>query len=73
MKIVEEGKTRAREILEKYRAALDAISKKLAEVETLERDEYEALLKAEGVPINDIYKKQRDEDAKAGDPSSAVV
>ncbi len=72
LKIIEQGKTRAREILEKYRTALDNISKRLAEVETLEREEYEALLKQEGVQINDIYKKQRDEDAKAGDPTSAL-
>jgi cell division protease FtsH len=71
-RIIEEGKTRAREILSKYRTALDNISVRLAEAETLEREEYEALLKQEGVPINDIYKKQRDEDAKAGDPTSAI-
>jgi cell division protease FtsH len=62
-RIIEEGKTRAREVLMKYRKALDAISIRLADVETLERDEYEALLKVEGVPINDVYKKRRDEDA----------
>lgn len=72
-RIIEEGKQKAREILTKYRTALDNISIRLAEVETLEREEYEALLKQEGVPINDIYKKQRDEDAKAGDPTSALV
>lgn len=73
MKIVEEGKERARAVLTKYRTALDTISVRLAEVETLEREEYEALLKQEGVPINDIYKKQRDEEAKPGDPTSALV
>jgi cell division protease FtsH len=72
-KIVQEGMTKAKDILTKYRTALDNISIRLAEVETLEREEYEALLKQEGVPINDIYKKQRDEDAKAGDPTSALV
>ncbi|MCU0678586.1 MAG: ATP-dependent zinc metalloprotease FtsH [Candidatus Pacebacteria bacterium] len=72
-RIIEEGKQKAREILTKYRTALDNISIRLAEVETLEREEYEALLKQEGVPINDIYKKQRDEDAKAGDPTSALA
>ncbi len=63
-KIVQEGMTRATDILTKYRTALDNISVRLAEVETLEREEYEALLKAEGVQINDVYKKQREEDAK---------
>ncbi|MFN3693112.1 MAG: ATP-dependent zinc metalloprotease FtsH [Candidatus Paceibacteria bacterium] len=72
-RIIEEGKQKASEILTKYRTALDNISIRLAEVETLEREEYEALLKQEEVPINDIYKKQRDEDAKAGDPTSALV
>jgi len=72
-RIIEEGKERAKEVLTKYRSALDTISVKLAEVETLEREEYEALLKQEGVPINDIYKKQREEDGKTGDPSSALA
>jgi len=55
-KIIEDGKNRARDVLVKYRTALDNISKHLAEVETIEREEYEALLKQEGVPINDAYK-----------------
>ncbi len=59
-KIIQEGKDRAREILTKYRSALDTISKRLAEVETLEREEYETLLKQEGVPINDAYKKREE-------------
>ncbi len=69
-RIIEEGKVRAREVLTKYRAALDSISHKLAEVETLERDEYEALLKEAGVPINDVYEKRRREDE--ADPSSVL-
>jgi cell division protease FtsH len=72
-KIVQEGMTKAKDILTKYRTALDNISVRLAEVETLEREEYEALLKQEGVIIQDAYKKQRDEDAKPGDPTSALV
>jgi len=68
--IVEEGKSKAYEILSKYRTALDEISKRLVEVETLERDEYEALLKQQGVPINDHYKKQRELEEAAADPSS---
>lgn len=71
-KIIEEGKQRAREVLTKYRTALDAISKRLAEVETLEREEYEALLKQEGVPINDAYRAMREEEEKVGDPSKAL-
>ncbi|MEZ4195420.1 MAG: ATP-dependent zinc metalloprotease FtsH [Candidatus Paceibacterota bacterium] len=68
-KIIEDGKNKAREILSKYRSALDSISKRLVEVETLEREEYEALLKREGVEIQDVYKKQREEDEKVADPT----
>jgi cell division protease FtsH len=71
-RIIQEGKERAKEILTKYRPALDAISKRLAEVETLEREEYEALLKREGVEIQDAFKKQREEDQKVADPSKVL-
>lgn len=71
-KIIEEGKNKAREILTKYRTALDVISKRLAEVETLEREEYEALLKREGVEIQDAYKKQREEEEKNADPTKLL-
>jgi cell division protease FtsH len=71
-KIIEEGKEKAREILTRYKSALDVISKKLFEVETLEREEYEVLLKAEGVPINDVYRDTRLEEEKLGDPSKAL-
>ncbi len=71
-KIIEEGKNKAREILTKYRGALDVISKRLAEVESLEREEYEALLKREGVEIQDFYKKQRDEEEKNADPTKLL-
>ena len=71
-KIVHEGKEQAREVLTKHRHALDVISKKLFEVETLEREEYEALLKQEGVEIKDAYKEEREADEKTGDPSKAL-
>lgn len=72
-RIIEEGKEKAREILTKHRKALDSISKRLVEVETMEREEYEALLKAEGVEIQDAYKKMRDmEGAIIGDPTKAL-
>ena len=71
-KIIKEGKDTAREILTKYRPALEKISKRLLEVETMEREEYEALLKQEGVPINDefakIYGKKKD-----ADPSKVIA
>lgn len=69
MKIVEEGKEKAREILENHRDALDAISQKLEEVETLERPEYEALLKEYGVVIQDAYKEEVQAELTFGDPT----
>jgi predicted HTH domain antitoxin len=45
----------------------------LAEVETLEREEYEALLKQEGVPLNDVYKKQREEEEAQADPTKLLA
>lgn len=71
-KIIEEGKEKAREILTSHKQALDTISKKLVEVETLEREEYEALLKQEGVAIRDAYKEERELEEKMGDPSRAL-
>lgn len=71
-RIVEEGKQKAREVLTKYRPALDAISKKLAEVETLEREEYEALLKQHGVEIKDAFKDVYKEEEKVGDPTKSI-
>ncbi len=71
-RIIDEAKTKARDILTKYRKALDVISMRLAEVETLEREEYEALLKREGVEIQDAYKKQREEDALVADPTKIL-
>ena len=72
-RIIQEGKDKAKEILTKYRPALDVISKRLAEVETLEREEYEALLKREGVEIQDAYKKQREEEELAADPTKVLT
>ncbi len=71
-RIIDEGMNRAREVLTKHKAALDVISKKLAEVETLEREEYEVLLKQNGVEIKDAFKAKYGEEAIA-DPSSVVV
>lgn len=71
-RIIEEGKNTAREILTKYRTALDEISKKLVEVETLEREEYEALLKQYNVPIKDAYAEMYKEEEKIGDPSRGL-
>lgn len=71
--IIETGKKRAKEILVKHRKALDAVAKRLLEVETLEREEYEAILKTEGVQIQDAYKEMREKEERIGDPTKALV
>jgi len=71
-RIIEEGKAKAREILTTHRKALDVISKKLAVVETLERDEYEVLLKENGVEIKDAYKEMYKEEERVGDPTKSL-
>lgn len=48
-RIIAEAKVRAREVLENHRGALDAIAKRLVEVETIEREEFEKLLVANGI------------------------
>jgi cell division protease FtsH len=50
-RIVEEGLNKAREIVREKRELLDAIANKLIEVENLERDDFELLLRAHGVAI----------------------
>jgi cell division protease FtsH len=72
-RIIEEGKNRAKEALTTHIDALHAISKKLAEVETLERDEYEALLKQHGVEIKDAFREKYGHFKDVGDPSSVLV
>lgn len=48
-RIIEEAKKRAEQVLIDHRKALDAIAEKLVEVETLEREEFEKLLIANGI------------------------
>ncbi len=48
-RIIEDAKARARTVLEDHRGALDAIAERLVEVETLEREEFEKLLIANGI------------------------
>ena len=55
-RIMLEARARATEVLTTNRKALDAVAHKLMEVETLERDAYEAILKHEGVVIHDAYR-----------------
>ncbi len=70
--IIETGKKRAREILTQHRKALDAVAKRLLEVETLEREEYEAILKVEGVQIQDVFRERREKEERIGDPTKAL-
>ncbi|MAZ56746.1 cell division protein FtsH [bacterium] len=72
-RMVEEGKEKAKEILTEYKVALDNISMKLMEVETLERPEYEELLKQEDVPINDVYRDEREAEEKMADPTKVAA
>lgn len=48
-RIVKEALARAKEVLITHRKALDAIAQKLIEVETLEQDEYNALISSLGI------------------------
>lgn len=58
-RIIEEARTRAKDVLTKHKNALDAIAEKLVEVETIEREEFEKLL-----ILNGIEPKKKDpEDA----------
>jgi cell division protease FtsH len=72
-KIIEAGKATAKEVLTKYRPALVAISERLVEVETMEREEYEALLKREGVEIKDAFEEMYGEKRQVADPSKAAA
>ena len=47
---------KAEKIITEYKHVLDAIAKKLIEVETIEKDEYELLISAHGIPL----KKKKD-------------
>jgi cell division protease FtsH len=51
-KIMSEARVKASDILTKYKNVLDVIAKRLIEVETLERDEYEQILIAQGIPAH---------------------
>ena len=71
-RLVSDGMATARKVLTENRAALDVIARRLLEVETLEREEYEEILKTAGVLINDAYKDQRLVEEKLGDPTKAI-
>lgn len=48
-RLLSEGRTRATKVLEDHRKALNAIAEKLVEVETIEREDFEKLLIANGI------------------------
>ena len=56
-RIVEEGLARAREVLDTHRKALDMIAEELVKTETIERDDFEKLLVANGI----VPKKKTEE------------
>jgi len=72
-RIIQTGKNRAKEILLKHRKALDAVAKRLLEVETLEREEYEEILKVQGVEIQDVFREMREKEERIGDPSKSLA
>ena len=59
-RIMNEAYGRAEEVVAKYRPALDAIAKRLVEVETIERDEYEKIIIAHGIAL----KKKEEENVR---------
>jgi cell division protease FtsH len=66
-RIIEEGKERARTVLTEHRKALDAITDRLVEVETIEREEFEKILIANG-----ITPKKKEEEGVVIAPAAAV-
>jgi cell division protease FtsH len=48
-KIMSEALKRAQDVLKEHKKAFDAVAKKLVEVETLERADYEKILIANGI------------------------
>jgi cell division protease FtsH len=63
-RIIDEAKTRAKEVITKHRGALDAIAKELVEKETVERADFEKILIANG-----ITPKKREEEGIVIAPS----
>ncbi len=65
-RIIADAKKRAKDVIAKHRGALDAIAKALIAKETVERDDFEKLLIANG-----IMPKQREEDGVVVAPGTA--
>ena len=50
-KIMTDGRTRATETLATHKKAFEAVAKRLIEAETIEREEYEKIIVANGIPL----------------------
>ena len=60
-KIIKNSYKNAQSLLQQNRGSLDVIAEKLLEQETLEREEFEALLKERGVEIQNAFKDDEEE------------
>ena len=59
-RIIEDGITAAEKVLTEHKKALDAIARKLIEVETLEQEDYEKLIIAHGIVPKKREEKQKE-------------
>ncbi len=60
-KLMEDARAVAEKILTENKKVLDIIARRLLEVETLEREEYEMLLAAHGVEVKNSLKKEKED------------
>ncbi len=65
--MIDEAYEKARNILTNHRVAFDAIAQRLLKVETLERKEYEDLLRENGIKVREK------EDMNLADPTKVIV
>ncbi|MDE1919170.1 MAG: ATP-dependent zinc metalloprotease FtsH [Patescibacteria group bacterium] len=68
-RIIDEAKARAKKVIGEHRGALDAIAKELIERETIERDEFEKILIANGI----TPKKREEEGIVIAPPGSGDI
>ena len=72
-KIIKHAYEKARSLLRENRDSLDAIVKKLLTDETLEREEFEALLKERGVEVQNAFKDEEEERKKLKEEDHLAV
>ncbi len=53
-RIMTEARKKAEEVLEGHKKAFQAVAKRLIEVETIEREEYESIVVAQGIPMKKV-------------------